>query len=90
MGLADDALLSLVELERDFTPLNRDKASLAYSQAYFAARHLLDKKGAYNVRRLLEQLATAESIDAAFRSTLSQSYADFERSVVHALQRELG
>lgn len=90
MGLEDDALLSLPELEGDFTPLNRDKASLAYSQAYFAARHLLQKKGAYNVRRLLEQLATAETVDAAFRSTFSQPYAAFERDVLRALRRELG
>ena len=37
------------------------------------AKALLEKKGAYNVRRLLERLATADSIDTAFRETLSDS-----------------
>ncbi len=90
MGLEADELMSLLDLEGDFTRLNRDQASLAYSQAYFAARHLLEKKGAYNVRRLLEKLATAETVDAAFRGTFSQPYATFERDVLRALRRALG
>jgi tetratricopeptide (TPR) repeat protein len=90
LGLAADALLPLADLERDFTAFDRDQASLAYAQAYFAARYLLEKKGAYNVRRLLEALATATSIDSAFQQTLSESYEVFERHVLIDLARQVG
>jgi tetratricopeptide (TPR) repeat protein len=90
MGLADGALLPLADLEGDFTGLDRSQASLAYAQAYFAANYLLAQKGAYNVRRLLEALATADSIDAAFRSALAISYAEFEERVVYEIERTVG
>jgi tetratricopeptide (TPR) repeat protein len=90
MAVADGSLLSLGDLEGGFTHLDRHQASLAYSQAYFTAKYLLDQKGAYNVRRLLEAMATADSIDAAFRQALGMPYPEFERHVLAALERSAG
>ncbi len=90
MALNDGRLLSLGELEGGFTHFDRDQASLAYSQAYFAAKYLLDQKGGYNVRRLLEAMATADSMDAAFRAALAMPYAEFERHFLAALGRSVG
>lgn len=90
MAIADGSVMSLGELEGGFTRFDRDQASLAYSQAYFTAKWLLDQKGAYNVRRLLEAMATADSTDAAFRQALGMPYAEVERHVLAALERSLG
>jgi tetratricopeptide (TPR) repeat protein len=90
MAVADGSVMSLTELEGGFTRFDRDQASLAYSQAYFAAKWLLDHKGGYNVRRLLEAMATAETTDAAFRSALGMPYADLERHMLAALERASG
>jgi tetratricopeptide (TPR) repeat protein len=90
MALADGSLLTLTDLEGGFTRFDRDQASLAYSQAYFAAKYLLDQKGGYNVRRLLEAMATADTIDAAFRQALAMPYAEFERHFLAALDRAAG
>jgi hypothetical protein len=90
MALADGSLLTFTDLEGGFTRFDRDQASLAYSQAYFAAKYLLDEKGGYNVRRLLEAMATAETIDAAFRQALAMPYAEFERHFLAALERAAG
>ena len=90
MAVADGSLLPLAELEGGFTQFDRDQASLAYSQAYFAAKYLLDQKGGYNVRRLLEAMATADDIDAAFRHALAMPYAEFERHLLAALGRAVG
>lgn len=79
MALARDGLVPLSALENGFTHLGREDASLAYAEAYFAADYLLRKKGGYNVRHLLETMATASSIDEAFRQALSLPYGDFER-----------
>lgn len=85
MAVAADGILPLADLASGFTRFDRDQASLAYAQAYFAAKYLLDRKGAYNVRRLLEAMATASTDDDAFRLALGMSYADFERRLRAAL-----
>jgi tetratricopeptide (TPR) repeat protein len=90
MAVADGSLLTLADLEGGFTRFDRDQASLAYSQAYFAAKYLLDHKGGYNVRRLLEAMATAPDLDAAFRQALAMPYAEFERHLLAALDRTAG
>jgi hypothetical protein len=90
MAIANGSLLTLGELEGGFTRFDRDQASLAYSQAYFAAKYLLDQKGGYNVRRLLEAMATADTVDAAFRQALGMPYPDFERHMLAALDRSFG
>ncbi|MCC6767017.1 MAG: tetratricopeptide repeat protein [Deltaproteobacteria bacterium] len=90
MAVADGNLLALGDLENGFTRFDRDQASLAYSQAYFAAKYLLDHKGAYNVRRLLEAMATADGSDAAFKQALGMTYLDFERHLRAALERAVG
>lgn len=90
MAVQDGSVMSLADLEGGFTRFDRDQASLAYSQAYFTAKWLLDHKGAYNVRRLLEAMATADSTDAAFRQALGMPYAEVERHVLAALERSLG
>ena len=90
MAVADGGLLPLASLEGGFTQFDRDQASLAYSQAYFAAKYLLDQKGGYNVRRLLEAMATADDTDAAFRKALAMPYAEFERHLLAALGRAVG
>src|SRR6185369_10612674 len=90
MALDSDGLVPLSALESGFTKLGREDASLAYAEAYFAADYLLRKKGAYNVRRLLETMATAPSVDDAFRQALSLPYADFERDFLADTARRLG
>lgn len=90
IAVAAGSLLTLGDLENGFTRFDRDQASLAYAQAYFAAKYLLDRKGAYNVRRLLEAMATADGSDAAFHRALGMSYADFERHLRAALERAVG
>jgi Flp pilus assembly protein TadD len=90
MAVADGSLLGLVDLEGGFTRFDRDQASLAYSEAFFAAKYLLDQKGAYNTRRLLEAMATADDVDAAFRQALGMPYAEFERHMLTALSRAAG
>jgi hypothetical protein len=90
MALGGDGLVPLSALESGFTKLDREDASLAYAEAYFAADYLLRKKGAYNVRRLLETMATAPSLDDAFRQALSLPYADFERDFLRDTARRLG
>lgn len=90
IAVNDGSVMSLAELEGGFTRFDRDQASLAYAQAYFAAKYLLDHKGGYNVRRLLEAMTTADSIDAAFRQALGMSYADLERHMLAALARAAG
>jgi len=87
MAVADGNLLTLADLESGFTRFDRDQASLAYSQAYFASKYLLDQKGGYNVRRLLEAMATTDTIDAAFRQALAMPYPEFERHMLAALDR---
>jgi hypothetical protein len=90
MAVADGSLLTLTDLESGFTRFDRDQASLAYSQAYFASKYLLEQKGGYNVRRLLEAMATVDTIDAAFRQALGMPYPDFERHMLAALDRAAG
>jgi hypothetical protein len=90
MAVAEGTLLPLADLESGFTRFDRDQASLAYSQAYFAAKYLLDQKGGYNVRRLLEAMATADDTDTAFRQALAMPYAEFERHLLAALGRAVG
>src|SRR6185369_8135141 len=90
MALDAGELAPLSTLESGFTQLGRDDASLAYAEAYFAAEYLLRTKGSYNVRRLLETMATAASIDDAFRQALSLDYADFERRFHADITRRLG
>jgi tetratricopeptide (TPR) repeat protein len=90
LALAEGPLPPLATLERDFTGLDSGGASLAYAEAYFAARYLLDKKGSYNVRRLLEALATAADVDAALHQALSLSYEDLDRGITGDLRRRLG
>lgn len=90
MAVADGGVLPLTDLEGGFTRFDRDQASLAYSQAYFAAKYLLEHKGAYNVRRLLEAMATADTSDAAFKQALGMSYGEFERHLLAALERAVG
>lgn len=87
LAVGDGSLLALTDLESGFTRFDRDQASLAYAQAYFAAKYLLDQKGGYNVRRLLEAMATAASIDAAFRQALGMPYPEFERHLLAAIDR---
>ena len=53
-------------------------------------KYLLDQKGGYNTRRLLEAMATADGADAAFRQALGMPYADFERHLLAALARAAG
>lgn len=90
MAVADGSVLALADLEGGFTRFDRDQASLAYAQAYFAAKYLLEHKGAYNVRRLLEAMATADTSDAAFKQALGMTYAEFERHLLAALERAVG
>jgi len=90
MALAANALVPLSALEGGFTGLGRDDASLAYAEAYFAADWLLRKKGGYNVRRLLEAMATTESTDAAFRQALSLPYDEFQRQFMRDIGQRLG
>ena len=90
MAVANGSVLPLADLEGGFTRFDRDQASLAYSQAYFAAKYLLDQKGGYNVRRLLEAMATAADLDAAFRQALGMPYAEFDRHLLAALDRAAG
>jgi tetratricopeptide (TPR) repeat protein len=90
MAVADGNLLTLTDLESGFTRFDRDQASLAYSQAYFASKYLLDQKGGYNVRRLLEAMASADTIDTAFRQALAMPYSVFERHMLAALDRAAG
>ncbi len=87
LALAEGGLIPLTELEGSFTGFDRTRASLAYAEAYFAARWLLDKKGGYNIRRLLEAMATAENTDTALRQTLSLPYEELNRRVLADLPR---
>ena len=89
-AVAAGGLLRLSALENGFTHLDRDQASLAYAEAYFAADYLLRKKGGYNVRRLLEAFAKAGGTDAAFRQALSLGYADFDRQFLTEVTQRLG
>lgn len=89
-ALAAGGLLPLSTLASGFMRFSREQASLAYAEAYFAAAYLLEKKGSYNVRRLLEAFATAESTDAAFRQALGLSYDEFERQFTTDVPRRLG
>jgi tetratricopeptide (TPR) repeat protein len=89
-AVAAGGLLRLATLENGFTHLDRDQASLAYAEAYFAADYLLRKKGGYNVRRLLEALAKGEGTDAAFRQTLALGYADFDQQFLTDVTQRLG
>jgi tetratricopeptide (TPR) repeat protein len=86
-ALAEGGLIALSELEHGFTRLDREQASLAYAEAYFAAEYLLRQKGSYNVRRLLETMATAETTDAAFRQALGLSYPEFETRFFADIER---
>jgi tetratricopeptide (TPR) repeat protein len=90
MALAHDGLVPLSALESGFTRLGREDASLAYAEAYFAADYLLRKKGAYNVRRLLETMATAASTDDAFHQALSLPYDEFERQFLRDVAQRVG
>ncbi len=89
-ALAEGDLLSLSALESGFMRFSREEASLAYAEAYFAAAFLLQKKGGYNVRRLLEAFATAATIDAAFQSALGLPYGEFERQFLHEMSQRWG
>ena len=88
-ALDAEGLLPLTQLEAGFTRFDRAQASLAYSEAHAAAQWLLEKKGGYNVRRLLETMATADSTDDAFRQALSLPYAEFETRFLEDTARRL-
>ena len=88
-ALDNEGLMKLTDLEGGFTRFDRAQASLAYSEGYAAASYLLEKKGGYNVRRLLEAMATAKSVDDAFRQALSMSYAEFEAHFLADIERRL-
>lgn len=89
-AVAEGALLPLSRLEASFTHLDREHASLAYAEAHAAAEYLLKQKGPYNVRRLLEAMASAETADEAFGKALSLSYAEFERRFLAEVTRRAG
>jgi tetratricopeptide (TPR) repeat protein len=86
-AVAESALVPLSRLEAGFNRLDREQASLAYAEAYTAAEYLLKQKGPYNVRRLLEAMASAESTDAAFRQALSLPYTEFEQRFLAEVAR---
>ncbi len=88
-ALDNEGLPKLTDLETGFTRFDRAQASLAYAEAYAAAGYLLEKKGGYNVRRLLEAMATANTTDDAFRQALSLPYAEFEQHFLTDVGRQL-
>jgi predicted negative regulator of RcsB-dependent stress response len=82
-----DALPSLASLEGSWLNLPGGSAALAYAWSLAAVEEIVESGGMSDLERLLDEIATVPSTDAALRATLHGNYADLEQQTLAYLRR---
>ncbi|HSY58801.1 MAG TPA: hypothetical protein VK795_04525, partial [Terriglobales bacterium] len=75
-------------LEGSWMALSSDAASFAYAYSLAAVESIIQSGGISDVSRLLDRIATANSMDSALRESLHSDYADLDQQTVAYLRHE--
>jgi hypothetical protein len=79
--------VSLRHLEGSFMGFGGQSANAAYLLSLSATKYIIREYGVSGVRRIFEELAKGQSLDAAIQSALYISYEDFEKIWLNSLKR---
>ena len=79
---------SLEMLEGSWMALSGNAASFAYAYSLAAVESIIQTGGVSDVSRLLDRIATAQSMDAALRESLHADYSDLDQQTVAYLRHE--
>lgn len=71
------------QLEKSFTGLPQEQASLGYAKSLAALEYIRDVYGMGEIRRLLKAMPSATSMDSLFQSELRLSYDNLEQEVAN-------
>jgi tetratricopeptide (TPR) repeat protein len=72
-------LIPLTSLEGEWNELSEESLIVAYLEAHFAAKSLVDRSGMYAVRQVVHALREGQTLDAAMLNRLSITYEQFRR-----------
>jgi tetratricopeptide (TPR) repeat protein len=79
---------SLQQLEGSWMTLSGAAASSAYAYALAAVESIIEAGGISDISRLLDRIATAQSMDAALRDALHSNYPDLDQQTITYLRHE--
>jgi predicted negative regulator of RcsB-dependent stress response len=75
-------------LEGSWMSLSGSAASFAYAYSLAAVESIIEAGGISDISRLLDRIATAQSMDAALRDALHSSYSDLDQQTITYLRHE--
>jgi len=79
---------SLQQLEGSWMTLSGAAASSAYAYSLAAVESIIEAGGISDISRLLDRIATAQSMDAALRDALHSNYSDLDQQTITYLRHE--
>lgn len=79
--------VSLRHLEGSFMGFGGQSANAAYLLSLSATKYIIREYGISGVRRIFEELAKGQSLDASIQSALYVPYEDFEKIWLNSLKR---
>jgi hypothetical protein len=68
--------------------LSGSAASFAYAYSLAAVESIIESGGISDVNRLLDRIATGQSMDAALRDALHSDYSDLDQQTITYLRHE--
>ena len=80
------AMISLEQLEGNWTGFSGPVAAVAYAWALAAVESVMARSGPLTINRLLGDLSSASSTEEALREALQMGYADFDRQTADYLR----
>jgi tetratricopeptide (TPR) repeat protein len=78
----------LQQLEGSWLGLPSGAAAIAYAYALAAAESIIQAGGVSDISHLLDNIATAPSMESALRDTLHSDYADLDQQTITYLRNE--
>jgi hypothetical protein len=78
----------LQQLEGSWMTLSGAAASSAYAYSLAAVESIIEAGGISDISRLLDRIATAQSMDAALRGALHSNYSDLDQETITYLRHE--
>jgi tetratricopeptide (TPR) repeat protein len=79
---------TLASLEGSWLNLSGGSASIAYAWSLAAVESIIQTGGVSDISRLLDDIATAPSTEAALRDSLHSDYADLQQQTITLLRHE--
>jgi tetratricopeptide (TPR) repeat protein len=79
---------SLQMLEGSWMSLSGSAASFAYAYSLAAVESIIESGGISDVSRLLDRIATGQSMDTALRDALHSDYSDLDQQTITYLRHE--